>query len=219
MRLLPCEPNRTVNQNQNQNLEPGTGNVEPEPLNLNPEPPWLPIGDLRVLLASTPDVFSRLLTGLSADALHYHDTPGSWSPFQVLCHVVDGEMTDWIPRLDRMLSDQPERPFTPFDREAGFTVYGGWSLRALLGEFARLRTLNLHRLDGVALDDATLARTGIHPEFGPVTLSQLLGCWATHDAAHIAQVSRSLTRYFGEHIGPWRKYFSTLAADDRGRQE
>ena len=174
----------------------------------------LPLSEVSSILSATPAVFRGLLSSLSKDALHYRDTPDSWSPFQVLCHMVDGEMTNWIPRLERILSDQPEKPFTPFDREAGFAVYEGWKLPSLLDEFERLRSLNLTRLATVDGREATLRRTGVHPAFGEVTLGQLLACWATHDATHIAQISRSLTRYAGAHIGPWREYFSVLKADD-----
>ena len=175
----------------------------------------LPITDIHSILSVSPAIYRQLLSALSKDALHFRDAPESWTPFQVLCHVVDGEMTDWIPRLERILSNHPEKPFTPFDREAGFTVYGGWNLPALLDEFARLRTLNLARLAKVDLTDATLQRTGVHPELGTVTLGQLISCWATSDATHLAQISRSLTRYAGAHIGPWRAYFRVLVADDR----
>jgi DinB superfamily len=175
----------------------------------------LSVSEIQSILSATPAILRSLLSALSQDALHFRETPDSWTPFQVLCHVVDGEMTDWIPRLERILSDHPEKPFTPFDREVGFAVYGGWSLPALLDEFERLRALNLRRLRGIDGSDTMLERTGVHPAFGRVTLGQLLACWATHDAAHVAQISRSLTRYTGAHIGPWRAYFSVLAGDDR----
>jgi DinB family protein len=175
----------------------------------------LPLPDIVSILRSTPAVYRGLLSSFSNDALHYRDAPESWTPFQVLCHVVEGEMTNWIPRLERILSDNPGKPFTPFDREAGFTLYAGWNLAALLDEFDRLRALNLARLARVDGAPETLARTGVHPAFGTVTLGQLLATWATHDATHIAQIARSLTRYTGAHIGPWRPYFSVLAGDDR----
>ena len=129
----------------------------------------------------------------------------------MLCHVTDGEVTDWMPRLDVILSSGDDRTFTPFDREAGFTVYAGWSAEQLLQEFERLRAANLARLDALDLQYSDLRRTGIHPALGVVTAAQLLACWATHDLAHTAQISRSLVRFFGAHVGPWRQYFSLLA--------
>lgn len=50
-----------------------------------------------------------------------------------------------------------------------------------------------------------------------MTLQQLLACWATHDMAHVAQISRLLTRSFGRHVGPWKKYVSLLRQDERER--
>ena len=84
---------------------------------------------------------------------------------------------------------------------------------ALVGEFGQLRRANLEKLANLHLTAPHLRLTGEHPEFGPVTLADLLACWATHDFAHIAQLSRLLTRSFGRHVGPWRKYFSLLNGD------
>jgi hypothetical protein len=89
-------------------------------------------------------------------------------------------------------------------------IIEGRSAEALVGEFGQLRRANLDRLDSLQLSADQMNRTGIHPEFGPVTLAQLLACWATHDMAHVAQISRLLTRSFGREVGPWRKYFSLL---------
>jgi hypothetical protein len=131
----------------------------------------------------------------------------------VLCHVTDGEVTDWMPRIASILAPGRPAPFTPFDREAGFRVYDGWSTAALLDELARLRAENLARLASFGLQDADFERIGLHPELGPVTLGQLLACWATHDLAHVAQITRALVRYLGPHVGPWTKYFSLLAGE------
>ena len=102
----------------------------------------------------------------------------------------------------------------PFDREGGFTRYRGWTAEALVGEFGQLRRANLEKLETLKLSAPHLrAAAASIPEFGPVTLEQLLACWATHDMAHVAQISRLLTRSFGRHVGPWKKYFSLLQGD------
>ena len=81
----------------------------------------------------------------------------------------------------------------------------------MLNEFERLRTASLARLSSFAITEADLRRTAVHPDLGIVTLAQLLACWATHDLSHISQITRSLVRYHGPGVGPWRKYFSLLA--------
>jgi hypothetical protein len=169
------------------------------------------LADVRKVLSTTPAALRSLVAGAPDSARDFREAPGAWTPLQVLCHVTDGEVTDWMPRLDLILSPGESRTFTPFDREAGFRVYAGWSTEQVLVEFARLRAANLARLGALDLRDSDLQRTGVHPELGVVTAGQLLACWATHDLAHIAQISRSLVRFFGPHVGPWRKYFSLLA--------
>ncbi|MGE5835523.1 MAG: DinB family protein [Acidobacteriota bacterium] len=168
------------------------------------------LADLRRQLASTPAVVRTLLTGLPADLLTVNEGDGTWSPLQVLAHLAWGERDDWIPRVRKTLEKGVAEPFTPFDREAGFALYAGWPLDRLLDEFARLRTASLDALDAFALEPADLSKQGRHPEFGPVTLEQLLATWVTHDFAHLAQMARILARHHGQSVGPWRKYFSLL---------
>jgi uncharacterized damage-inducible protein DinB len=162
------------------------------------------------VLAAAPSMFRSIVEPLDDATLDFREAPNAWTIRQVLCHVTDAEVTDWPPRIRRILSDDTDRRFTPFDREGGFTAYAGWDRGRLLDEFARLRRENLALLRRVDADPALPARTGLHPEFGDVTMEQLLATWVTHDAAHLAQVSRVLTRYLGQHIGPWTKYFSLL---------
>jgi DinB superfamily len=170
----------------------------------------LELEDIRATLSGTPAVLRSLLTMAPEGALSFHEAPDTWNPFEVLCHVTDAELYAWLPRVAIIMSADGDRRFTPFDREAGFSHYRGWTLDALLREFERLRADNLDRLAQFNLSAADLARTGIHPEFGPVTLRQLLACWVTHDLAHVTQIARVLVRCVGRDVGPWRAYFSLL---------
>lgn len=160
-------------------------------------------------LSRTPAAVRALLSGASPEALAYREAHDAWTLHEVLCHVTDGEVTDWRPRVATIVGDGDKR-FTPFDRVGGQRAYGNWRLAALLDEFERLRRDNLTYLAQLNLDAPALSRTGIHPEFGSVTLEQLLSCWVVHDLAHIAQMSRILVRHFGPDVGPWKKYFSIL---------
>ena len=56
-----------------------------------------------------------------------------------------------------------------------------------------LRKASLKKLaDEVGCTPAQLALEGEHPEFGAVTLSQLLATWVAHDLGHVAQVAREV---------------------------
>ena len=163
---------------------------------------------IRESLAQAPRIIEGLIAAAPREALTWREADGAWHIVEVLCHIADAEITDWMPRIERILADGGR--FIPFDREGGFTRYRGWTAEALVGEFGQLRRANLDKLETFRLAESHMAMTGVHPEFGPVTLEQLLACWATHDMAHIAQIARLLTRSFGQRVGPWRKYFSLL---------
>jgi hypothetical protein len=136
--------------------------------------------------------------------------PETWSPFVVVGHLIQGERTDWIPRARIILGQGADRRFTPYDRFAQFRESQGKSLADLLDEFARLRSENLRTLAGWDLGDAQLALEGIHPDFGAVTLRQLLATWVAHDLGHIGQVARVMARQYREAVGPWRAYLPVM---------
>ena len=166
------------------------------------------IASIRESLSQTPRIVEGLIAAAPGPSLTWREADGHWHIHEVLCHIADGEITDWMPRVERILDDGGR--FLPFDREGGFTRYRGWTAEALVGEFGQLRRANLDKLDTFHLSPSHLSLTGVHPEFGTVTLEQLLACWITHDMAHVAQIARLLTRSFGRDVGPWQKYFSLL---------
>ena len=162
------------------------------------------------VLRRTPTVLRALLTGLPADWTDAVETPGTWSPFDVVGHLIHGERTDWLPRVEHILRHGDSVPFPPFDREAMFAASRGISLGELLDTFERLRVRNLDRLMALGLTDADLARRGRHPEFGEVTMGQHLATWVAHDLDHIGQIVRVMARQYSEAVGPWRAYLSIL---------
>jgi hypothetical protein len=168
----------------------------------------LSIAQVRESLEQAPRVVEGLMAGAPRDVLDWRETAGAWTPWEVLAHLADGEITDWMPRVECIVAG--EGRFPPYDRDGGVARYRGWTAEALVGEFGQRRRANLEALDRLNLGVSHLKLTGVHPEFGRVTLAQLLATWATHDMAHVAQLSRILARGFGRHVGPWAKYFSLL---------
>jgi hypothetical protein len=158
------------------------------------------------VLERTPGTLRAMLAGLGAEWLDATEGPNTWSPFLNVAHLIHGERTDWIPRAKIILAQGASRNFTPFDMAAHIQESRGKSMEDQLDEFARLRALNLVTLAGFELTDARLALEGEHPEFGRVTLRQLLATWVAHDLGHIAQISRVMAKQYREAIGPWRAY-------------
>ncbi|ASN79908.1 DinB family protein [Deinococcus ficus] len=162
------------------------------------------------LLDRTPATLTALLSGLPEGWLHANEGEGTWSPFDVLGHLVDGERVNWLPRLRVILEHGEAGTFAPFDRFAHLNANGHRSVDDLLAEFTRLRGENVAAVRALHLTPADLARTGRHPEFGPVTLGQLIATWTAHDLAHLVQVSRTMARTYRDAVGPWRAYLSVM---------
>ena len=162
------------------------------------------------VLRRTPSVLADLLADLPSSWTDAVEGPSTWSPFDVVGHLIHGERTDWVPRIEHLLRHGDAVPFPPFDREAMFAASQGKSVGELLDTFARLRTESLNRLVALGLSDEDLSRRGRHPEFGVVTLGQHLSTWVAHDLGHISQIVRVMARQYTDAVGPWRMYLSIL---------
>ena len=162
------------------------------------------------ILRQTPSTLNTLLRPLSTPWTEHNEGPNTWSPFDVVGHLIHGEETDWIPRARIIVNDGESRAFEPFDRVAMFERSKGKSLAELLDTFSDLRAANLRELDQMKLSPAMLEMRGTHPELGTVTLSQLLASWVVHDLGHIGQVVRVMARQYREEVGPWSAYLSIL---------
>jgi DinB superfamily len=162
------------------------------------------------VLESTPRTLEAWLTGLSPEWLAANEGPETFSPLDVLGHLIHGEETDWIPRVRMILEHGESKPFEPFDRFAFRRTQAGVPLPALLEAFARLRTSNLDVLRALDVQPAQLSQRGTHPSLGSVTLEQLLSTWVVHDLGHLAQIARVMSKQYREDVGPWREYLPVL---------
>nr|HMT11716.1 DinB family protein [Ignavibacteria bacterium] len=147
------------------------------------------------ILTNTPGVLESLLDGLSDEWLHSNEGMDTWSPYDIIGHLVQGESTDWMERMDIILN-RDDKHFRPFDRFAQFTESEGKSLSDLLIEFRELRQKNLETLKKIDLTEDKLNKIGIHPKFGEETLKQLLSTWTVHDLNHLAQISRVMAKQY-----------------------
>lgn len=157
------------------------------------------------LLTRTPGTLRALLEGLGEEWTRGTEGPGTWSPFDVVGHLIHADRTNWIPRA-RAILGEGAKTFSPFDREAMLEKDQGRTLTDLLLEFAQVRTESLCVLEGMSLGEVELARTAIHPDLGPVTLRQLIAAWTIHDLDHIHQITRVMAKLYASEAGPWKKF-------------
>ena len=176
----------------------------------------LSLADTIALLSRTPKAVNALLSGLPDVWTRRNEGDGTWSAFDIVGHLIDGERTDWMPRVRIILDHGKTMPFDPFDRFAHLKENEGKSLQQLLDDFARLRIENLAALRMRNLQQEDLARQGKHPALGTVTLAQLLSAWAVHDLSHLHQISRVAAHQYREAVGPWSAYLGVLHCDGHG---
>ena len=162
------------------------------------------------VLERTPATLRALLSGLPDDWTTPNEGPDTWSPYDIVGHLIHGERTDWIARAEIVLAQEPGRRFTPFDRFAQFRDSKGMTLAQLLDELERLRKKNLTTLQSWRLTDRRLDLEGEHPELGRVTLRQLLATWVAHDLGHLSQITRVMAKQYRDAIGPWRQYLTVM---------
>jgi len=157
------------------------------------------------VLSRTPAVLRAMLQGLSEPWIVNNYGEQTFSPYDVVGHLIHGERMDWVKRIDRILTDGERVPFDKFDRYAMYEESRGKSINDLLLEFETLRTANLGRVRTIHLEQQ-LDRKGMHPVLGPVTMKNLLACWVAHDLNHIHQIAKCMAIQYREEVGPWVKF-------------
>jgi uncharacterized damage-inducible protein DinB len=162
------------------------------------------------ILERTPTVLDALLMGLSEQWTTQNEGPDTWSVYDIVGHLIHGEKTDWIPRMEIILSDVENKTFESFDRFAQFEASKGKTLSDLLMEFKQLRQRNVQMLQSKGLTEEDYSKTGVHPAFGAVSLAQLLSTWAVHDLNHLAQIARVMATQYKQEVGPWVAYLRIL---------
>jgi hypothetical protein len=167
------------------------------------------LNEVIAVLERTPESLGALLNGLPDTWTTATEGENTWSPYDVIGHLIHGERTDWIPRARHILTGET-RAFDRFDRTAQFKDSEGMSLAELLETFASLRRDNVAALLAMNLTAEDMNRPGLHPELGEVTLSQLLATWVVHDLDHVGQIARTMAKVYAEAVGPWTAYLSIL---------
>jgi hypothetical protein len=168
------------------------------------------IGKSIEILERTPVVLNTLLIGLNDEWVMNNEGPETFSPFDVIGHLIHGEKTDWVVRAKIILDSGTSKPFTPWDRFAQYEESRGKTLQQLLDEFGKARKNNLEWLRSFNFSEEDLDKKGMHPTLGVVSLRNLLSTWAVHDLTHIAQITRVMAKQYKEEIGPWAEFFRIL---------
>lgn len=155
-------------------------------------------------------MLQALLSGLPDDWVMPNEGPETFSPYDVIGHLIHGEKTDWVVRAKMILEFGNTQTFERYDRFAQYEESKGKSLQKLLDELAVIRKENMIWFKSLNLTEDDLDRKGMHPVLGEVTLRNLLATWVVHDLTHIAQIARVMAKQYKSKMGPWTEFFRIL---------
>ena len=164
------------------------------------------------ILRRTPAVLTSLLGGLNDQWVHGHYGDNTFSPFDVVGHLIHVDRTNWMTRLRVILEFGEAQPFPAFDRYGMYETDKGKSIEELLETFARVRKANVADLASLGLTAEMLDLRGTHPALGPVTLRQLVASWVVHDLGHTHQIVKAMAFQYRNEVGPWTAFLTILPA-------
>lgn len=162
------------------------------------------------VLERTPKTLGAMLRGVSDFWAKSNYGPDTFSPFDVVGHLIEGEKHNWLVRAKHILEHGERKPFAAFDRYAMYELNRSRTMNDLLTEFATRRAANLAELRSLGLTADLLATKGSHPDLGSVTLAQLLASWVVHDLGHTHQIAKAMAYQYRDAVGPWVKFLTIL---------
>jgi len=145
--------------------------------------------DVLEALHATPDVFKKLLNGLTQErAMSLRGGDENWSSVEVMCHLRDAEERA-LERM-RLMRDQHEPTLAGYDQEAWSRErnYAAADLRNAVDLFLSFRATHVAEL--TVLPPLAWERVGIHAEQGRITIATHTLHIVSHDAIHLAQIAR-----------------------------
>lgn len=162
------------------------------------------------VLKNTPAVIETLFHDVNEDWINTNEGENTWTPKQVLAHLIICEITNWLPRAKIILSEKGEKSLPPMDMNAHFDLAQNQSTEKLLAFFQQIRKEALTEVDSLNITGEDLAKTASHPVIGTVNLQQLIATWVTHDLAHLVQITRTMARQNKEFVGGFGRYLNIL---------
>lgn len=168
------------------------------------------INALIEILERTPKALHSLLHNLNDNWSLKNEGGDTWSPYDVIGHLIHCDECNWIPRIEVALSDSVVRNFEPLNRFAQLEKSKGKTLNQLLNDFIQIRASSIAALRSLNLNEEHFSKTAIHPELGLVSLSQLISTWVVHDLNHTSQIIRVMAKQNKDEVGPWIQYMRVL---------
>lgn len=152
--------------------------------------------------AAYPQVIGSLLSDQEAAALRHRESPGRWSPLEILVHLRDEEREDF---RDRAQAAAMGRPITTRIDPAGWVTqraYNAQDPAQILADFEAERRTSCAWLG--SLDLGALEATLEHPQLGTMRCGDFIAAWRMHDLLHLRQLATTLAVLTARDLASWR---------------
>jgi uncharacterized damage-inducible protein DinB len=137
------------------------------------------------ILRKTSDTLRLMLDDASPEAFSKHEGD-TWSPRQILIHMVDTEYAYGF--RYRYIMAEKDPVVTPYDQNEWVNTfdYGDLDATQLIRAFTPLRRVNLELLQHV--DPKLFDKEARHPQYGIITVGMMIPHLAAHDLNHLQQI-------------------------------
>ena len=143
-------------------------------------------------LAAFPEQLKRQLEGLSDAALRFRPASDGWSIVEIVGHMTDVDAV-WPGRVRQMLSTDNPRLQSVDNDVVRQRDYQNKQIGLMLITLAERRAEFVELLR--VLRPEQLARPGLHPTRGPITVGDAPAALADHDRGHREQIAANLAEF------------------------
>lgn len=130
-----------------------------------------------------------LLHNIKPEFWHQHPDPKEWSPYQIVCHLLESEEMTQRPQLEKIIAQ--DNPFLSQSMVAP-TPQCDMSESQLVDMFIQARQQTINWLNELPAD--TWGRVAHHSIFGPTTFLEMAHFTAQHDRLHLNQLCQTLKK-------------------------
>lgn len=162
------------------------------------------------VLGRTPRVLEALLTGLPDEWIYANEGTGTWSPAEVLGHLIVNEETNFMARTKIILRGGLNPVLQPINMTEHLERFGNTPVTTLLKTFSDLRQQNIKTLHALTVTNEDLSKTALHSKVGIVQLKHVLATWVAHDLVHIGQITRVMAKQYKQEVGPFIEFLPRL---------
>ena len=172
---------------------------------MTPPPAPFTTTEIVTLLTAAMEAIRGEYSRLPRRVLTFRPGPAEWSILEVLGHLIEAEQRGFAGRI-RLIVAQDGRTLERWDQEqvARDRRDGERDPSLLLGEFVRLREVSFQLVE--RLSETDLAKRGLHPTVGTLTVNDILHEWVHHDRNHIAQMTANVRAYSWPHMGNAQRF-------------